>query len=221
MYVLYRCQLFVLSTIPGFWPYWGRTAQLGWTELRLVDVKDSRVSVMYGRATRTSITKFPTKTWGAAHARTVDTRRSSPQLPRAPGNEAMWPYNSKRWQGCPSLPSESIVHRWESHCTMGQVGQSMGIHCPTWVHSIPLPPYHVGQVGMTMGIPCTTHILLYHVGQVGRPMEYHPYPQCCPRSYCPSYPTVPCRTGGTSNGIPPIPPVLPQILLSVLSYCTM
>ena len=46
---------------------------------------------MYGRATRTSITvvsKFPTKTWGAAHARTVDTRRSSPQLPRAPGNEA-------------------------------------------------------------------------------------------------------------------------------------
>ena len=119
------------------------------------------------------------------------------------------------------LPSESIVHRWESHCTMGQVGLSMGIHCPTWVHSIPLPPYHVGQVGMTMGIPCTTHILLYHVGQVGRPMEYHPYPQCCPRSYCPSYPTVPCRTGGTSNGIPPIPPVLPQILLSVLSYCTM
>ena len=46
---------------------------------------------MYGRATRSSITvvsKFPTKTWGAAHARTVDTRRSSPQLPRAPGNEA-------------------------------------------------------------------------------------------------------------------------------------
>ena len=46
---------------------------------------------MYGRAARTSITvvsKFPTKTWGAAHARTVDTRRSSPQLPRAPGNEA-------------------------------------------------------------------------------------------------------------------------------------
>ena len=127
----------------------------------------------------------------------------------------------ERDQGCPSLPSESIVHRWESHCTMGQVGLSMGIHCPTWVHSIPLPPYHVGQVGMTMGIPCTTHILLYHVGQVGRPMEYHPYPQCCPRSYCPSYPTVPCRTGGTSNGIPPIPPVLPQILLSVLSYCTM
>ena len=46
---------------------------------------------MYGRATRTSITvvsKFPTKTWGAAHARTVDTRSSSPHLPRAPGNEA-------------------------------------------------------------------------------------------------------------------------------------
>ena len=43
----------------------GRKARLGSTELRLVDVNDSRVSVMYGRATWTSITvvsKFPTKT---------------------------------------------------------------------------------------------------------------------------------------------------------------
>ena len=48
-----------------------------------MDVNDSRVSVMYGRATRTSITvlsKFPTKTWGAAHVQTVDVRRSSAQL---------------------------------------------------------------------------------------------------------------------------------------------
>ena len=29
-----------------------------------------------------------------AHARTVDTRRSSPQLPRAPGNEAMQATNT-------------------------------------------------------------------------------------------------------------------------------
>ena len=49
-------------------------------------VNDSRVSVMYGRATWTSVTvvsKFPTKTWGAAHARTVDTRCSFLQLPSA------------------------------------------------------------------------------------------------------------------------------------------
>jgi len=41
---------------------------------------DSRDSVMYGRATRTSITvvsKIPRKTWGATHAQTVYTRCSS------------------------------------------------------------------------------------------------------------------------------------------------
>ena len=39
-----------------------------YTELCLVDVNDSHVSVMYGRATRTSITvvsKFPTKILGS------------------------------------------------------------------------------------------------------------------------------------------------------------
>ena len=41
-------------------------------------------------------------------------------------------------------------------------------------------------------------------------MEYHPYPQCCPRSYCLSYPTVPCRIGGTSNGIPFVPQCYPR-----------
>ena len=76
---------------------------------------------------------------------------------------------------CPSLPSESIVHKWESQCTMGQVNCPWESTC-TWVHYIPLSPYHVGQVGLSNGIPGTTWahhippvrpILLYHVGQVG------------------------------------------------------
>ena len=58
---------------------------------------DSCDSVMYGRATQTSVTvvfKFPRKTWGAKHTRTVDTRHSSPiffiffNFFRAPGNDA-------------------------------------------------------------------------------------------------------------------------------------
>ena len=47
--------------------------------MHLVNVNDSHVSVIYGRATRTSIavvSSSPTKTWGAAHAQTIDTRRS-------------------------------------------------------------------------------------------------------------------------------------------------
>ena len=47
---------------------------------------DSHDSVMYSHATQTSITvlsKFPRKTWGGVHARTVDTRHPSPILPSA------------------------------------------------------------------------------------------------------------------------------------------
>ena len=110
---------------------------------------------------------------------------------------------SKRgMHSCPSLPSESIVHRWESHCTMGQVNCPWESTC-TWVHYIPLSPYHVGQVGLNpryhLGpphptcpsyptVPCRTG------GTVQWNPRYHlgpPYPTC------PSYPTVPCRTGGT------------------------
>ena len=93
------------------------------------------------------------------------------------------------------------------------------------VHGNPLS--HLGPQYTTATLPCRTGgndhgnpmyhpdptvrpILLYHVGQVGRPMEYHPYPQCCPRSYCLSYPTVPCRIGGMSNGIPSVPQCYPR-----------
>ena len=76
---------------------------------------------------------------------------------------------------CPSLPSESIIHRWESHWT-GEL--SMGIHM------------YLGLLYTTVTIPCRTGgtvqwnpMYMYHLGP--------------PQPTCPSYPTVPCRTGGT------------------------
>ena len=72
MYVLHCCQSFRLSDlIKGVQHSLVRC---------LVDVNDSSVSVMYGFATHTSIAVISN---GAAHAQTVDTRRSSPQSPSA------------------------------------------------------------------------------------------------------------------------------------------
>ena len=66
--------------------------------------------------------------------------------------------------------------------------------------------------------PTVRPILLYHVGQVGLSNGIPPIPQCCPRSHCPSYPTVPCRTGGTHHPYPcaaPDPTVRPILLYHV------
>ena len=90
-----------------------------------------------------------------------------------------------------------------SHCTMGQVGLSMGVHCPTsgtpYPTVCPIPLYH--------GIGGTVH---------GSPLSH----LRDPISHCPSYPTVPwdrwdCPWEST------VPPEGPHIPLSVLSHCTM
>ena len=90
-----------------------------------------------------------------------------------------------------------------SHCTMGQVGLSMGVHCPTWGPPYPtvrpIPQYH-GTGGTIHGSPLS---LLKG-----------------PISHCPSYPTVPwdrwdCPWEST------VPPEGPHIPLSVLSHSTM
>ena len=65
-------------------------AWLGCTELRLVDVNDSCVSVIYGRVAQTSITvvcKFPTKTWGAARVQQCISGSLLPNY-QAPRNDA-------------------------------------------------------------------------------------------------------------------------------------
>jgi len=93
--------------------------------------------------------------------------------------------DSVAFEGCPSLPSESIVHSRKSHCTMGQVVQSMGIPCPTIFHcpSYPTVPCRIG--GTVHGNPLSLTVPLWPT-----------------KSYCPSYPTVPCRIGGTVYGNP-------------------
>ena len=150
-----------------------------------------------------------------------------------------------RWD-CPwesTVPPEDphITLSVLSHCTMGQVGLSMGVHCPTWlvlshctmghimgVHCPVLSHCTMGQVGLSMGVHCPTWgppyhtvrpIPLYHGtgGTVhGSPLSH----LRTPISHCPSYPTVPwdrwdCPWEST------VPPEDPHITLSVLSHCTM
>ena len=90
-----------------------------------------------------------------------------------------------------------------SHCTMGQVGLSMGVHCPSFRAAYPIarpiPLYH-GTGGTVHGSPLS---LLRG-----------------PISHCPSYPTVPWDRWDCPWESP-VPPEGPHIPLSVLSHSTM
>ena len=178
-----------------------------------------------------------------------------PSYPTVPWDRWDCPWESTVPHEDPHIPLSLL-----SYCTMGQVGLSMGVHCPTWgppyptVHPIPL---HHGTGGTVHGSPTVApedphiplSVLSYcTMGQVGLSMGVHcptwgpPYPTVHPIplyhgtggtvhgsplshlrtliSHCLSYPTVPwdrwdCPWEST------VPPEDPHIPLSVLSYCTM
>ena len=121
-----------------------------------------------------------------------------PSYPTVPWDRWDCPWESTVPPEGPHIPLSVL-----SHCTMGQVGLSVGVRCPTWgtpyptVHPIPL--YH-GTGGTVRGSP------LSHLRD--------------PISHCPSYPTVPwdrwdCPWESA------VPPEGPHIPLSILSHCTM
>ena len=88
-----------------------------------------------------------------------------------------------------------------SHCTMGQVGLSMGAHCPAWGAPYPtaiLSHCTMRQVGLSMGVQCpswgatypTVHPIPLYYGTGG---TVHGGPLSLlrgPLSHCLSYPTV-------------------------------
>ena len=151
---------------------------------------------------------------------------------------------------CPSYPTVPW-DRWDCPWKSTVPLWPTKSYCPSY----PTVPCRIGGTihGNTLshsGPPNSTvrPILLYHVGQVGLPWE-STIPFWPNKSYCPSYPTVPCRIGGTVHGNtlthsgPPNPTVRPiplyhvgqvgpsmgihcptlahQILLSIQSHCTM
>ena len=135
-----------------------------------------------------------------------------------------------RWD-CPlesTVPSEGphIPLSVLSHSTMGEVGLSMGVHCPSL--RAPISHCTMGQVGLSMGVHCPSLGAPY---PIVRPIpQYHGTGETVhgsplsllkgPISHCPSYPTVPwdrweCPWEST------VPSEGPHIPLSVLSHCTM
>ena len=121
-----------------------------------------------------------------------------PSYPTVPWDRWDCPWESTVPPEGPHIPLSVL-----SHSTMGQVGLSMGVHCPSlrapYPTVRPIPQYH-GTGGTVHGSPIS-HLR-------------------APISHCPSYPTVPwdrwdCPWEST------VPPEGPHVPLSVLSHCTM
>ena len=91
---------------------------------------------------------------------------------------------------CPSYP----------HCTMGHMGLSMGVHCPTWgppYHTVcPIPLYH-GIGGTVHGCQLTSHP--HWPGLSECPVDVH----CTFHSYWPGLSTCPMDVNGTTIAHPP------------------
>ena len=124
-------------------------------------------------------------------------------------------YHGTGWTvyGSPLFPPEGthIPLSVLSHCTMGQVGLSMGIHCPTNILLSVLSHCTVGQVGLSVGIHCPTlrtpisHCASYPTVPWDRldcPWESTVSPEDLPKIHCLSYPTGPCDCPGKST-VPP------------------
>jgi len=88
-----------------------------------------------------------------------------------------------------------------------------------WTSStFPTSPMPVTSVHWKLGLPMNIH----HPqcpGRMRRTVQWNPT-LTQPQSYCLSYPTVPCRIMGLSMGIH-CSTLAHQILLSILSHCTM
>ena len=126
------------------------------TRLHIYSCNDSRDSVMHNHTTRTSITvvsKFPRKTWGTTHARTVDTRRSSPIF-SSTRNKATLHSKIYSWpHPCRHLDDEPAWGQW---CWRGQACVPGEDH-PVAAHG--LQSHHLTTPGLSTTMQCTTTII--------------------------------------------------------------